>query len=202
MTDSILFWNQVALDALKADFSFPDPPTKDTSPQQPGPTYAARALAIVHLAMYDAYMGVRDPSKTYLPYGAQSAGTTDLQAAQAAVAAAACITLIALFDRQKASFLKKHNDFVAMLPDSDPKIAKGLAWGHLVGRAMLAARKNDGSEASNDLYAPSAEPYRHRGDPMSPPGGVLGPQWGDELARQHHAAARAHHLGRLRRRLC
>jgi hypothetical protein len=179
MTDSILFWNQVALDALKADFSFPDPPTKDTSPQQPGPTYAARALAIVHLAMYDAYMGVRDPSKTYLPYGAQSAGTTDLQAAQAAVAAAACITLIALFDRQKASFLKKHNDFVAMLPDSDPKIAKGLAWGHLVGRAMLAARKNDGSEASNDLYAPSAEPYRHRGDPMSPPGGVLGPQWGD-----------------------
>ena len=178
MTDSILHWNLVALNALKADFSLPDPRPPELMPQQNGPTYAARALAIVHLAMYDAYMGVREPNKTYLPYTAPGAGTSDVQAAQAAVAAAACITLISLFSRQRDSFLKSHNDFVATLPDNDPKIAQGLAWGHRVGRAMLDARRGDGADAPDDLYAPSAEPYRHRSDPLGPPSGVLGPQWG------------------------
>ena len=140
MTDSILHWNLVALNALKVDFSLPDPRPPELMPQQNGPTYAARALAIVHLAMYDAYMGVREPSKTYLPYTAPGAGTSDVQAAQAAVAAAACITLISLFSRHRDSFLKSHNDFVAALTDNDPTIAQGLAWGHRVGRAMLEAR--------------------------------------------------------------
>ena len=184
MIDSILFWNQVALDAAKTDFSFPDIPvlSDDQKPQQPGPTYLARALAIVHLAMHDAYMGIKGTGspKTYLTY-TSSPGTTDLQAAQAAVAAAACVTLIALFSRQKNTFLTKHGEFMVMLPDSDPKISQGLAWGHLVADAMLKDRKaeDDGSDASNDFYAPSSEPYRHRPDPLTPKQGFLGPLWGN-----------------------
>jgi Vanadium chloroperoxidase N-terminal domain/PAP2 superfamily len=188
MIDSILFWNQVALDAAKTDFSFPDIPNlpDDQKPQQNGPTYLARALAIVHLAMHDAYMGIKGTGspKTYLTY-TSSPGTTDLQAAQAAVAAAACVTLIAMFSRQKDIFLKKHSEFMVMIPDNDPKISKGLAWGHLVAAKILEDRKNDGSDnpkdlyASNDLYAPSAEPYRHRPDPLNPKQGFLGPLWGN-----------------------
>lgn len=177
MTDAILYWNQVALDATKIDFST-DTPEKGPDPQQGGPTRTSRALAIIHLAMYDAYIGVRGGPR-YLSYiASETPGTADLQAAQAAVAAAACLTLIALYSRQKDTFLAKHHEFVAMLNDHDPKIAKGLAWGQLVANKMLNARLGDGSELSNDLYAPSTEPGRHRSDPLNPTQGFLGPLWG------------------------
>jgi hypothetical protein len=177
--DSILFWNQVALDAGKTDFSLPDPRPADMVPQQPGPTYASRALAIVHLAMYDAFVGIRGGAATYLDYSAEvPPGTNTLAAARAAVAAAACLTLIAMYSRQKDSFLKKHNEFVAMLPGTDPSISKGLAWGHVVGGRMLADRKSDGADASNEQYAPSTEAGRHRPDPTMPLQNFLGPLWG------------------------
>ena len=178
MMDSILFWNQVSLDAAKMDFASPTPGDAP-SPQQNGPTYAARALAIVHLAMHDAYKGIRvsGTPNTYLNYSPATPGTTDLQAAQAAVAAAACLTLIAMFSKQKDTFLTKHQEFLSQVPDTDPKIAKGLAWGTLVAEKILASRRNDGSDLSNDQYAPSTLPYRHRRDPLTPQG-FLGPLWG------------------------
>jgi hypothetical protein len=175
--DSILFWNQVAIDANKTDFSTANA-ADELKPQQGGPTRTSRALAIVHLAMHDAYVGIKGGPK-YLHYtAAEVPGTTDLQAAQAAVATAACLTLTALYSRQKDSFLKEHREFLAKLPDQDPKIAKGVAWGHLVAGKMLAARKDDGADASDELYAPSTEPGRHRVDPLAPKQGFLGPLWG------------------------
>ena len=54
MPDSILFWNEVALEANRVDF------TREM-PEQGGPTLSSRALAIVHLAMYDAYAAI-DPT--------------------------------------------------------------------------------------------------------------------------------------------
>lgn len=177
MIDSILHWNQIALDAAKADFTTSDASINPT-PQQGGPTRTSRALAIIHIAMYDAYVGVRGGPK-YLTYSAtETPGTTDLEAAQAAVAAAACLTLISLFGRQRDTFVKAHEKFISMLPDRDPKIAKGLAWGSLVAVKMLANRDNDGSNVPDNFYAPSAEPGRHRADPMDPAQGFLGPLWG------------------------
>lgn len=51
--DHILYWNSVALDANRRDFSNL-PGTDKPNPEQGGPTLSSRALAIVHLAMYDA----------------------------------------------------------------------------------------------------------------------------------------------------
>lgn len=101
MVDSILHWNQIALDAAKSDFSTSDPSINPSLPEQGGPTRTSRALAIVHLAMYDAYVGIKGGPK-YLTYASgETPGTSDLQAAQAAVAAAACLTLISLFSKQR-----------------------------------------------------------------------------------------------------
>lgn len=56
MIDPILFWNEVALEANWVSH------TKEGKREQNGPTLSSRALAIVHLAMYDAYAGVvKDP---------------------------------------------------------------------------------------------------------------------------------------------
>lgn len=179
MTDSILYWNQVALDAAKVDFSSADP-TIAPMPEQGGPTRTSRALAIVHLAMFDAYTAITNSAAPrYLTYtAAEVPGTIDLQAAQAAVGAAACLTLISLFPRQKATFLQQHEAFLMLIPDHDPRIALGLAWGALVANKMLADRQNDGSTVSDSFYTPSSEPGRHRVDPINPTQGFLGPLWG------------------------
>ncbi len=46
--DSILFWNEVALEANRVSHTDAD------KREQNGPTLSSRAFAIVHLAMYDA----------------------------------------------------------------------------------------------------------------------------------------------------
>jgi hypothetical protein len=63
----IAFWHQVVQDIHLADYSrFVD--NKVEAPTFPGPVYDARALAIVYLAMYDAYVGVTGDAATYLKY--------------------------------------------------------------------------------------------------------------------------------------
>jgi vanadium chloroperoxidase len=47
--DSILFWNEVSLEAVDRDHTGMPPKL-----EQGGPTRTSRALAIAHLAMYDS----------------------------------------------------------------------------------------------------------------------------------------------------
>lgn len=49
--DPILFWNEVALEANRVSFT-------GAVNEQGGPTLSSRALAIMHLAMYDAFAAV------------------------------------------------------------------------------------------------------------------------------------------------
>ena len=60
MQDPILLWNEVALEANRVSHT-------NGQGEQTGPTLSSRALAIVHLAMYDAYVGVA-PTTTLKPY--------------------------------------------------------------------------------------------------------------------------------------
>ena len=102
--DPILYWNEVALEANRISFT-------NGKNEQPGPTLSSRALAIVHLAMYDAYAGVQgnpvDPVdlSSYLP-GLPSPKPN--ASANAAVAAAAHATLSSLYPSQKSFFNLKH----------------------------------------------------------------------------------------------
>lgn len=53
MQDPILFWNNVALEANRLDHT-----GAMEAEHQRGPTLSSRALAIIHLAMHDAFFGV------------------------------------------------------------------------------------------------------------------------------------------------
>lgn len=65
----IAFWHQLILDLQLADYSRVDEnETEVTAPENPGPCYSSRAMAIAHLAMYDAYVGVTGEGRTYLEY--------------------------------------------------------------------------------------------------------------------------------------
>ncbi|WP_416672658.1 hypothetical protein [Egbenema bharatensis] len=96
--DAILYWNEVALEANRISHT-------NGMREQTGPTLSSRALAIVHLAMYDAYAGaVGNPVhpvnlSPYLPnLPAPQPGASP----EAAIAAAAYTTLTSLFPSQKA----------------------------------------------------------------------------------------------------
>src|SRR4051812_44857990 len=119
MQDSILFWNAVALEANRVSHSDPD------KRQQNGPTLSARALAIVHLAMYDAFAGVVGgagfPRSFPPPPPPPAVGGS----ARDAVAGAAHTTLIALFSAQSEFFNAQLNAFNV----NDPSFAFGRAVG-------------------------------------------------------------------------
>ncbi|MBA3712302.1 MAG: hypothetical protein H0W76_07605 [Pyrinomonadaceae bacterium] len=163
MTDSILFWNAVALEANRVSHSDPD------KREQNGPTISSRALAIVHLAMYDAYAGVEGNAATFPPYlnvpFTQTPGTSHADA----VAGAAFTTLSALFKTQIDFFEAQQSAF-----DTGNQ---SYLFGVEVGNAMLADRAGDPGAGDNG-YQISLGHGRHRVDPDNPGQGFHAPYYG------------------------
>src|SRR5215207_9828641 len=102
MADAILYWNGVALEANRVSHS-------NGATEQTGPPLSARALAIVHLAMYDAFVGADKASggtgtdPHYLP-AAELPTAKPGASPDAAIAGAAHHAVSELFPKQKAKF--------------------------------------------------------------------------------------------------
>ena len=170
--DQILYWNDVALEADRVDHT----PEPDQQPQQAGPLLCSRALAIVHLAMYDAYAGVvNNPTDlpTYRDLSNLTPPPFSESAANVAIAAAAHTALSALYPRQRASFDTAH---------TNAGLGGGLQPGHTFGvrvaQRMLAERAGD-PPVSASGYTHSLERGKHRVDPDNPGQGFYGPIYGD-----------------------
>lgn len=164
MPDSILIWNAVALEANRISH------TESAKMEQTGPPLSTRALAIVHLAMYDAYAAVRNNPPELPPYLPGLPPVPAGSSTQAAVAAAAHTTLSALFSRQSAFFdqeLAQHGD------PANP----GHAFGVQVAQALLADRAAD-PPVDDTGYTPSLDRFRHRPDPDNPGQGFHAPIYG------------------------
>ncbi|MDQ3563144.1 MAG: phosphatase PAP2 family protein [Pseudomonadota bacterium] len=167
--DPILFWNDVSLEANRVSHT-------NGKNEQTGPTLSARALGIVHLAMYDAYAGASGYPAGLAPYlGVPAPAGAPLpdNAKDAAVAAAAHATLSKLFPSQKAFFDAKHTE--AGLGGTGLKA--GHEFGLLVAQKLLEDRKDD-PNASDDGYAASMARGAHRPDPDNPDQGYHAPFYG------------------------
>ncbi|MEK6676777.1 MAG: hypothetical protein AABZ47_14130 [Planctomycetota bacterium] len=167
----ILYWNASALEANRRDFSNV-PGTNKQSPEQGGPTLSSRAMAMVHLAMYDAHAGVTGSASLppYLPgLPAPPPGST----APAAVAGAAHKVLSTLFPRQKPFFDADLKGAGLSGPGMEP----GLSFGRKVADAILEDRKLD-PNAGAASYVPSPLPGRHRSDPVNSEQGFHAPVYG------------------------
>src|SRR5688572_27072033 len=150
MQDSILFWNAVALEANRVSHSDPD------KRQQNGPALSSRALAIVHLAMYDAYAAiVGGPGLPRYLAGPPPAGSS----AHDAVACAAVAALRNLYPAQVEFF----NAQLSAFNTADPS----FVFGRAVGRALIALRAND-MDGRDCAYQTSNNRGRHRPDPDTP----------------------------------
>ena len=156
----IMYWNEVALEANKADFSY-DPPL---GPEQGGPTLSSRALAIVHLAMYEAYATASgNPAglEHYLlaPEPLPPGGVD----AAAAVAGAAHATLSALYPRQQSIFDHRlaASGFGGML-----RASAGVVFGRKVADRLLSLRSGD-PVSGGPAMVPAGKP-NHKADPQPP----------------------------------
>jgi vanadium chloroperoxidase len=177
--DPILYWNEVALEANRVSH------TDGQDVGTLGPTLSSRAMAIVHLAMYDAYAGVIDKPADLPPYLPGLPMPATGASANAAVAAAAHATLSALYPSQKAFFDLKHAQAGLM----EPGLKAGHDFGLIVAQRMLDDRKGD-PDASDNGYAASMARGAHRQDPDHPDQGFHAPFYG---ARSKCFAVTARH---------
>lgn len=176
--DPILYWNDVSLEANSVSHT-------NGENEQTGPTLSARALAIVHLAMYDALARVSGNPPDLPPYltglPAPAAGAS----VDAAVAAAAHATLSRLFPSQRPFFDLRF----AQAELQGPGLNEGFEFGLRVARRILDDRGND-PNASDEGYEASMARGRHRPDPDNPGQGFYAPFYG---ARSKLFAVTARH---------
>ncbi|MFD9701391.1 phosphatase PAP2 family protein [Lentzea sp. NPDC059081] len=181
--DPILYWNEVAAEA--------DRTTHTTLPASElgvrGGPGGARANAIVHLAMHDAYFGIH--TGQYEPYLGDDLPEVSTEAdAAAAIASAAHATLSALYPTQKTFFDAKHTAAGLIAGKAD---VAGHDFGRKVAAKVLALRKNDPGFGDNG-HSFSVAPGHHRQDPDNPKQGFYGPFYGAQSAC--FAATSRHHL--------
>src|ERR1051326_356316 len=98
--DSIRRWNQIAIDASGLDHTPPAAGENRRYGEQLGPGRASRAMAIVHIAMFDSVNAVVGEYQSYTGVRAPN-GAVSLQEA---ISQAAHDTLAALFTAQTANF--------------------------------------------------------------------------------------------------
>ncbi len=175
----IRHWNEIAVNASGLDHT----PVPAGDPrifgEQLGPARASRAMAIVHIAMFEAVNAIVPRYRSYIGIIPALPGTS----MNAAVAQAAHDTLSALFPSQRAAFDQQLAADLGGIPDSAFK-RWGISLGRRAAAATLARRANDGS-AHAELrvgveYIPQTAAGFWRQDPISLIPLALGARW-DEV---------------------
>lgn len=175
--DSIRRWNKIAIDASGLDHTPVGPGELRVYGEQLGPGRASRAMAIVHIAMFDVVNAVAGEYESYTgvraPKGAISM--------QAAISQAAHDTLAALFPSQAASFADWLAEDLAE-EKNQHALANGVELGQAAAAAIMALRSEDGSRHPEPrlgvAYQTSDLAGHWRQDPVSQIPIALGAYWG------------------------
>jgi membrane-associated phospholipid phosphatase len=156
--DAVLFWNDVLLQTVKAD--------------RTAPPMAARNMAMVHVAVYDAVNAVH---RSHCPYRVDAVPPPGTDA-RAAAAAAAHDVLVALYPRQARRLDAALDEALTAVPDGVGR-DEGVALGRFVAARIVCSRENDGV-TRRSAYRPRQGRGLWR---PTPPGfsAALLPQWPD-----------------------
>ena len=157
--DLVVAWNRMARDAIR--FANTPPPE------------AARQLAILHLALFDAVQALGEGD--FLPYRAHTnRPVLGSASVQAAAAAAANTALRQAWPEFTEAFDAELQAQLATLPDGAARTA-GVAWGRQVAFSLLRERAFDGAQYGVD-YQPLPGPGRWIPTPPLFASALL-PQW-------------------------
>lgn len=171
-------WNEVAINASGLDHTPVAPGENRIFGEQVGPGRSSRAMAIVHIAVFDSINAIVGGYRSFTGIHQVHEDTS----IDSATAQAAHDTLVACFPSQAASFDQKLAEDLSEIPGGHAK-ANGIALGRRAAAAILALKGNDGSlhaEARLGVdFFPSDQPGKWRQDPISLLPIALGAHWGE-----------------------
>lgn len=175
--DAVRRWNQIAIDASGLDHTPVAPGQARVFGEQLGPGRSSRAMAIVHIAMFDTMNSVVRRYESY----------TDLRPSwglvsmQAAISQAAHDALVALYPSQASTFDAALAEDLADVSYPRAKF-NGINLGRAAAALILAEKSADGSDHAEphvDIdHATSNLPGHWRHDPLSAIPLALGAYWG------------------------
>ncbi|HEY7128539.1 MAG TPA: vanadium-dependent haloperoxidase [Nitrospira sp.] len=170
-------WNDIAVDASGLDHTPVAAGEQRVFGEQFGPGRASRAMAIVHIAVFEVVNAVEGGFKSYVGLPPVGLGAS----VQAAVAQAAHDTLVALFPSQTRAFDDLLADDLKQLQEGRLK-ASGIALGRRAAAAILSMRSADGAQHAEPRvgieFQTSNDPGKWRQDPISQSPLALGAYWG------------------------
>ena len=176
--DTVRFWNGIAIDASGLDHTPVRAGESRVFGEQLGPGRSSRAMAIVHIAMFEAINAVTPRYRSYIGLRGAERGAS----AEAAIAQAAHDTLVAMFPSQRASFDEKLAADLGRLGNpAEPAYRAGIDLGKKAAAGILALRRYDNSGKPDPLvgtqWITSDEPGHWRQDPISRAPIALGAEW-------------------------
>jgi hypothetical protein len=176
--EALLHWSQIALDASGLDHVPTAPGESRVFGEQLGPGRASKAMAIVHIAMFEALNGIAGGYQSYVGLPAAIPGAS----MEAAIAQAAHDVLVHVFPSRQAAFDDELARFLGAIPDGPPKVS-GIQVGTDAATAIIAMREADGSLHTEPLvnldFVPSDEAGFWRQDPISLHPLALGARWAE-----------------------
>lgn len=171
-------WNTIAVNASGLDHTPVAQGELRVFGEQLGPARASRAMAIVHIAMFEALNAIEGRYESYvgMPPGNRSAS------AEAAIAQAARDALVAMFPSQRLAFDALLAEDLRDVRDGTAK-SNGINIGKQAASLILARRAHDGSAHSEERigieYVPGTAPGVWRQDPISQVPIALGSRWAE-----------------------
>ena len=178
--DPIHRWNEIAINASGLDHTPVAPGDPRVFGEQLGPGRSSRAMAIVHIAIFDTinsvdhrYHGFTGVHPTHSPLSLI-----------AAISQSAHDALVALYPSQTAAFNARLAEDLARVRNSRER-QNGIDLGRRVAAAILAQRQGDGSEIPEPHvgieWITSNLAGHWRQDPISLIPLALGAHWGECL---------------------
>ena len=177
----LLNWNMIAVDSTGIDHTPVAPGENRVFGEQIGPVRSARAMAIVHIAIFDAINAITGGFQSYTNLGQVQEPNT--YSVDAAIAQAAHDTLVALFPSQRQRFDELLFQDMAEIGRvaSELQRNRGIALGQRSATFILGRRTNDGSQIPEPRYGieyiagNAAGVWRQ--DPISQIPLVIGGRW-------------------------
>ena len=175
-TQMLLDWNRVAIDASGLDHTPAAAGESRSWGQQLGPGRSSRAMAITHLAVFEAVNAIEGGYRSHVALPPARSGTS----VRAAVAQAAHDTLVELFPGQRSRFSALLDGELALAPGGGA-LRDGIELGRLAASATLERRSGDGADHAEPVYSidylADDRPGTWRQDPVSLHPLALGASW-------------------------
>lgn len=175
--DVLRRWNSIAVDSSGLDHTPLAPGENRIFGHQLGPGRAARAIAVVHIAMFEAVNAIDGSHKSFTGIPRADSNVS----MSAAIAQAAHDSLVEMFPSHKPTLDQLLADDLNQ--NTDLGKASGILLGKRAAKSIMLPRKTDGSQHAEPLinidFIPSDDPGIWRQDPISLIPVALGAHWNE-----------------------